>query len=915
MSISIVVFGVIGALTGSAFLQTEGLLIGLVLGLLLGWTKNLSERIAAVEKRMAADGSLPRDAKQAGSDAAAYCRAQSEAADNDAIEPPKLEGISDSAQLPSRCRGDSRIARPAAAASSNRPEMRDRIIPGESPSHPGIFVRLSTLVRDFFTHGNIVVRIGLIVLFFGVAFLIKYAAQRQLMPIELRLAAVAMGGVAMLFFGWRLRNRKANYALTIQGGGIGILYLTIYGAASLYDLLPPGLAFALMIGMVALSAALALLQDALPLAAFGAIGGFMAPVLISTGTGSHVALFSYYALINTGIVGIAWFKSWRVLNWIGFMFTFVIGTAWGYRFYRPEFFGSTEPFLILFFLFYVAIAILFAHRQPVHLKGYIDGSLIFGLPIAAFALQSALVSDTPYGMAASALVLGGFYILLASGLWRRQVDGMRLLTESFLCLGVAFASIAIPLGLDSSWTTGLWCFEGAGLVWIGVRQHRVLARTAGLLLQLGAGAAFINASGASADSLPVVNATYMSCLIISLSAFISNYCHQRYQDRLKRWEKPVHFGLLVWALFWFFGGGLHEIDRCLGYPHDVFAAVSFIAASGWLAGWFSRRFQWADIGYPAMAAAPVTAGIAWLLFAGRPAHPFASWGGAAWGVALVSGYHLLYRFDRKWPNPVVRGLHLVLLFLVIFILSWEFSWVIGRLVNGTNTWAFAAWAFLPALMVMALLRYGARLSWPVMRFKPLYLDEGLIPVTLFLWGWLIVACFRAADPAPLSYLPLVNPVEIVQAFVFFTLIRWWTASDQRLTKIKTELPPHSMAALMLATTLLWLSSVIARTVHFKTGINFSGPALFASVHFQSALSIAWTITALAVMAAATHKKSRIPWFIGAALLAIVVAKLFLIDLDSIGTVARIVSFMAVGILMLVIGYVSPLPPKRLEGAI
>ena len=51
------------------------------------------------------------------------------------------------------------------------------------------------------------------------------------------------------------------------------------------------------------------------------------------------------------------------------------------------------------------------------------------------------------------------------------------------------------------------------------------------------------------------------------------------------------------------------------------------------------------------------------------------------------------------------------------------------------------------------------------------------------------------------------------------------------------------------------------------------------------------------------------WF-PAGLLALVVAKLFIVDLAGTGTIGRIVSFLVVGLLMLLIGYISPLPPRK-----
>ena len=147
-----------------------------------------------------------------------------------------------------------------------------------------------------------------------------------MLPIEFRLSAVASFGIGLLIFGWRVRERKASYAMTLQGGGIGILFLTVFAAARHYHLVPVGFAFAVMSGLVLLAAVLAIAQNAAALAVFGSVGGFLAPVLTSTGEGSHVVLFSYYALLNLSIFSIAWFKSWRLLNWVGFIFTFVIAT-------------------------------------------------------------------------------------------------------------------------------------------------------------------------------------------------------------------------------------------------------------------------------------------------------------------------------------------------------------------------------------------------------------------------------------------------------------------------------------------------------------------------------------------------------------------------------------------------------------
>jgi uncharacterized membrane protein len=81
---------------------------------------------------------------------------------------------------------------------------------------------------------------------------------------------------------------------------------------------------------------------------------------------------------------------------------------------------------------------------------------------------------------------------------------------------------------------------------------------------------------------------------------------------------------------------------------------------------------------------------------------------------------------------------------------------------------------------------------------------------------------------------------------------------------------------------------------------------------QAAFSIFWSLLALCAMFSATRMRLRMLWLAGAGLMAVVVFKLFFIDLSNIGGIERIVSFIGVGLLMLVIGYVSPVPPAASE---
>ncbi len=463
------IFGIIGAYIGALIDSFNGFCFGAAIGLLFGYVVELKKQVRSLQENQSAIKSKLVDSNMM-VDQTVSDGIQVDEVDMDVEEIALTEEIVDSEEV-TQVNHAIKEPEPDIELKTDTTSTGWNETSEETPDAVHPIDKLTAYIKHFFTSGNVVVKVGIIILFFGVAFLLKYAAQKNAFPIELRLIAVATGAIGMLVFGWRKRHAKATYALALQGGAVGILYLTVFTAAKLYTVLPLSLTFFLMIALVVFSCLLAVIQDSRSLACLATVGGFLAPILTSSGSGNHIALFSYYAVLNAGIFSIAWFKAWRILNWLGFVFTFVIASLWGHDSYRPEYFNTTEPFLILFFLFYVGVSILFAHKQPPHLKGLVDGSLVFGVPLVGFTLQGLIVENYEFGLALSALSMSAIYVVLARWLWNKNIEGMRLLTESFIALAVIFASLAIPFALDGNWTAVAWALEGAGISWVGIRQQ------------------------------------------------------------------------------------------------------------------------------------------------------------------------------------------------------------------------------------------------------------------------------------------------------------------------------------------------------------------------------------------------------------------------------------------------------------
>ena len=869
----------------------DGLFFGALIGIALAFSWVQRRELAQLRVRVDA---LAAGAQQPG------------AADAPAVtsEPP----LSD--RPPAQASAETGAEASAAASSSSS----DWTAPERPRAEPSAFEqRLGTLlaaVKRFFATGNLVVRVGVLVLFFGVAFLLRYAYENSLVPVELRLIGTALGGIALAVAGWKLRHRSDTYGLVLQGAGVGLLYLTIFAAARLYEILPMAGALAALVILVAGSSILAVLQNSQALAIFSMSGGFLAPVLVSTGAGSHVALFSYYALLNTGILGMAWFRHWRWLNWVGFVFTFAIGGLWGYEYYEARHFATTEPFLALSFFYYLGVSVLFARRNPVELRGVIDGTLVFGMPVIAFAMQAALVQDMQFGLAFSALGAAATYTLLA--LWlNRQGAFATLLGQSFVALGVGFATLSIPFAFDDQrFTAATWALEGAGLVWVGLRQRQFLPRIAGIALQMLAALAFLSDWSRGPDALLFANSAYFGAVMLAIGAGFTGYLISQNASSVHRLERVLAQPFLFLAVCWWLGGGGREIAEFdpSWYPRFqanqvsehlfvLFAALSFAGLTG-----LSRRLAWPSGLTPGFLLLPLMVLLGFALAIESAAGvPLVDLGWLAWPLAIAAvGWHL-HSVDAN--TRLAPLWHAGWWWAVALFVAWlGYSWVNAALPD--SVWSGVFWALGPLAVIAVLLGNHQRARWPLAEFPHSYYGWGMLVMASYLLTWTVVAGMFPATPDPMPYLVILNPLELVQLGVLLTLLLW----TRRVPEGGLAGRVFELRACIGLAGFVWLNLTAARAVNAYGGVRYPIERIVESDLFQTSISILWTLTAVVLMSVGARRASRRGWGVGAALLGLVIVKLFAVDLSNLETVARIVSFVSVGVLMLVIGYLAPLPP-------
>jgi uncharacterized membrane protein len=756
-------------------------------------------------------------------------------------------------------------------------------------------------LRHWFTVGNVPVKIGMLVLLAGVAALLKYASDQGWLhaPIEFRLTGIALAALAGLVFGWRQRGDKPAFALALQGGAIGVLLLTIFAAFKLYALLPAGAAFALSVVLIAGLCVLAVLQDSRTLAVLGVLAGFLAPIWLSTGSGSHVALFSYYAVLNAAVLAIAWVKPWRVLNLIGFVFTWGIGTVWGVLQYDASKLRSTEPFLLLFFAFYLLLPILYARRRAASRRDLIDGCLVFGTPLIAFSLQAGLLhgdafADSRLPLAFCALGLAALYAAFAWALRRRA--GYAALGQCHAILAVGFATLAVPLALSAQATAAVFALEGAGLVWLGLQQDRRLPQWTGAALQLLAAIAFASTRAYIAvNDQAIANASCMGGLLLALAGFASAWSYRRHQ------RMPLATAYYLWALLWWCSTAGNEVDRFveIGARPDVLLA--FAAITGWLAAEAHRRLPTAALALTTLAGFVIAIPLA---FAQMDAHasPFAANGSWAWLLFALFGVRALVCLRANADR-----------FAVWAQFAWWLVW--------PTTLSLLAWhvcdrfdladGWLRGLSVLPWLAMAAvsLFRWPWLaapqgeRF-----DDYRTPLqaTYFfaLALWWLSALFDAGSAAPLPWLPAVNPIELAQLAVLALLACWaWSPNAPgALQRLRVGVLAGAGFALATCMTL--------RAVHQWGGVEWNG-ALTSTSLAQTSLTVVWSVLGVIAWISGSRRGQRSVWLAGAVLMGVVLAKLVLVDRQHLGNLLGIGSFIAYGLLCTLVGYFAPAPPRAI----
>ncbi|MEO7313209.1 MAG: DUF2339 domain-containing protein [Chitinophagaceae bacterium] len=350
---------------------------------------------------------------------------------------------------------------------------------------PGFFDQHPDLEK--FIGENLVSKIGICILVIAIGFFVKYAIDKEWIgPVARVGIGILCGGILVALAHW-LRNSYRAFSSVLTGGGLAVFYFSITLAFQQFHLFGQTAAFLIMVVITAFSVALSLLYNKQEVAILALVGGFATPFMASDGGGNYIALFTYLLILNTGLLVIAYHKSWRLLNLLAFIFTIILFGSWLVTFdaiARPMGYIHGFWFAAAFYVMFFVINVAHNIRENKKFIGTDFGILLANTGLffgAGLYCLDAAGYDAYRGLFSG--LLGVFNLAASFILFRNKKADFNVL---YLLIGLTltFISVTAPIQLKGNFITLFWASEAVLLYWLFQKSRIELVRLGSIVVSI-----------------------------------------------------------------------------------------------------------------------------------------------------------------------------------------------------------------------------------------------------------------------------------------------------------------------------------------------------------------------------------------------------------------------------------------------
>lgn len=762
---------------------------------------------------------------------------------------------------------------------------------------------------EFKLGSRIFTGIGAIAIIFGLGFFLKYSFENNLITPVMRVFLGLFSGFIMLSIGEFTRKKFSNYGQILTGAGLGIFYLSLYAAFGYYNLISHITAFLCMFLTMVLGVFLAVRYNSLILAIFCQIGGLLTPIILSTGENRPHALFLYLTLLNVGIFIIVWYKVWRILVYISFFGTIFIYVGWFASFYDKSQLIIAQSYATLFFIIFLSVLLIhnFVRKNSENIYDLFLAMLNSGF---YFVISYIIINENHHNvMDFFVFVLAIFHLLLALLVRNFNKEKNKFSSNSNLNLeqilasvGVILSVIAVPIQFNKYWITIFWAAEGLSLTFFGFQAKSKVLRifSSGVFTLSFFRLIFIDSQISISNSQPFFNDRVFSfsiCIILFILA-VTIYCWNK--NEVEKTEISLLNFIAFSASVLFLAVGNFEIlDFFDHYWLTLFWSLALI-----LIFVFSIIIQ-------SIPLRILTFIISLLIFSrlilfdinldvlylNREVIAILNLRVLLFMIAILSSLFVLFLFnffkvDGNFnKNEINISQHFISTYVYVL-----FMILVTAEINDfySSFWLPIFWSFIATLTVFISLKT---------RISSLRFLSYLTLVTLVFFHLLNNESGVNLE----SYKPFLN--IRVFSFISSAIFMGITLTILKYAKIE-ELEKKSILLilfLIINFLLIYLLSVELLDYFQQTFLRL--PENLKSeqkVRFDNlknvSLSVGWTIYAIILLILGILNKSKIARLLSMFILGIVIFKVFLFDTASLNTLYKFISFLTLGVILLLTGF-------------
>lgn len=332
---------------------------------------------------------------------------------------------------------------------------------------------------------NLINKIGIAILVLGIGFFVKFAIdQNWINEIGRVFIGILCGGL-LVGLAHRMRKSFAAFSSVLVGGGIAIFYFTIAIAFHEYQIFSQTTAFIIMVAITGFAILLAIAYNRIELAIIAIVGGFASPFMLSTGEGNYIILFSYILILDIGMLILAYFKKWNLVNIISYIFTVLIYGIWistKLESKLPAPYLGALLFATFFYLVFFLMNIINNLKEKRKFQ-WVEISILLSNTFLYYSAGMYILKHLHAGFYQGIFTISValFNFVFAFTLFKAKRADSNLV---YLLIGLVltFVSLSAPVQLHGNYITMFWAAESVLLIWLSQKSKIKLMEVAAVIV-------------------------------------------------------------------------------------------------------------------------------------------------------------------------------------------------------------------------------------------------------------------------------------------------------------------------------------------------------------------------------------------------------------------------------------------------